>query len=833
MSEAEKPLKPESCKICPLYESPEGIVWGEGPIDADSMYVGEAPGGDETAEELYKDPVTQVIKSRRINKPFRGGAGRVLNALFRHAGLDRSKVYMTNAVKCRPTARNALGQTINRTPTETEIRCCARFLVDEIRRVNPNVIVPLGVVPLKVLTGTKKGILNMRSVPIEGNLRTDGLAPRYKVVPNLHPAFVMRQQQYWPMAVFDLSRANAESRYPDIRRREWKYVIHAKLVDVKERLLAEIFRTGMYFHDLETTGLNPKTSTFRCVGLSGNDKEIFCFDWTSDVIELLEQIHGDPKLMTVGQNSEGFDIMYQEEKGFEFNGPSYDTLLGWHLLNPDLPKDLATIGASATDEPNWKDDTMYKAGEDALQVGCCKDVYATARGALDQFGELKQKGLYDLYFDQIMPLQPVLRKMWRRGMRKDLKRAAGWHIVLTKKADEFEQKLKRGLGDATFEVNSPRQLMDLLYTRMGLPVQYKDDRERGKRPSVDADALDALAMISNNPILLLIRTIRTLRKWDSTYIQCDHDEHGFVHGHFSSAKAANGRLNSFNPNMQNFPLWMREILVADSEDEVLISRDWGQIEWRIAMALSGDRNGLDALAAGRDAHKDAYSLAFDVDYETVTKAQRFEAKTYNFGLLYGRGEKSLAAGRPGHPESAIPIERVKDYVQRFFEKFSGYKAYRSQLEQQVKKDYYVSTAWGRRRYWYTYGNMPEAFNFPISGTAAHMMYIVLPQLERELPKGATLRLTIHDEVVVNAPKEQKTLLQTIECMRDIMQQAFAPLTERSLYPDTVRHYYPNGWWCPTECHIGENWKITKGENEADKKIEYALRKQLGVEDAAY
>jgi hypothetical protein len=125
--------------------------------------------------------------------------------------------------------------------------------------------------------------------------------------------------------------------------------------------------------------------------------------------------------------------------------------------------------------------------------------------------------------------------------------------------------------------------------------------------------------------------------------------------------------------------------------------------------------------------------------------------------------------------------------------------------------------------------MPEAFNFPISGTAAHMMYETLVEHENQLPKGASLRLTVHDEVVINCPKDFKTLSATIECTKDLMERTFPKIEQASLYPDVVRHYYPNGWFCPSDCHIGENWKITKGETFEDVAVEKELRKQLGVE----
>jgi uracil-DNA glycosylase family 4 len=813
-----KYIKPPSCASCPLHDAP-GPVWGEGLPDAQIMLVGEGPGEDEAL----------------MLRPFVGGSGKVLSVLLRHAQIDRRQCYVTNIVRCRPTVRGAGGQLVNRQPTETEIRCCGKFMVGELESVKPNVVVALGNVPLHTLTAKTKGILTLRSVPIEGPKRRDGQADRYKVVATLHPAAVMRQSDYWPAVVFDLARAQTESAFPGIVRRPWTRVIHAHLADVGESLRRRILSVGHYSHDLETTGLDPSTSAIRCIGIAAEADEVFCFDWTHDVQQFVSELHANPLLTTVGQNSEGFDIPFQEYKGFRFNGPSYDTMLGWHLLNSGLPKDLGFIGATVTDEPYWKDESMYRSGEDALQVGCAKDVHATARAFEEQHKELDALGQRDLYYKHIMPLQPVLRSMTKRGLRKNLRAAGSWSLVLNRKADEIEVKLKKGLGDPTLNVNSPKQLMDLLYRRMGLPVQYRKDREHGMHPSVDVDALDALVSISKNPILMLIYSVRTLRKWDATFIRCPHDDKGYVHGHFSSAKAANGRLNCTDPNMQNFPLEAREIFVPDSEDHVLLASDWSQIEWRVAMTLSGDANGLDALAAGRDAHKDAYAKAYNKDYDSITKKERFQAKFINYGLLYGRGEdslanpkKSMAGGRGRVEDARIPIEHVRDYMQKFLSTFSAYDRFRKTIEQHVRHDHYVSSPWGRRRWWYTTSQMPEAYNFPISSAAASMMYEILVELEAQLPKGSTLRLTVHDEVVINAPKDQKILQQTIECVHDIMTRPFPQLTEASLYPDMVRHYYPNGWFCPSDMHIAMNWRQCKCDTKEDEVAERQLLKHLGV-----
>lgn len=820
--------KPDSCRVCPLYASTEGIVWGDGPKDASTMYVGEAPGEDEGA----------------ALRPFIGGAGRTLNALCVYAGVDRDKVYVTNVVKCRPTARGALGKMVNRTPTETEIRCCAPFLKDELARVRPNVVVALGNIPLHTLTDYKKGIITMRSVPLEGPRRRlpDGTGPeRFKVIGTIHPAGVMRQQHLWPAVVFDLARARTESSTPEIHRRPWKHIIHARLSDVGEALERRIRSPRLrglryYHHDLETTGLDYRTSQVRCIGLAAEPDEVYVFDWTTDVQNFVARLHSDPTLLTVGQNSEGFDIPFQEGKGFLFEGPTFDTMIGWHQLNSALPKDLEFIGSSVTDEIPWKDSSMYKAGEDALQVGCAKDVHATGRAFEDEIKEMEQLAQIDLYFNQIMPLQPVLRKMKQRGVRKDQMRAGGWHKVLNRLADEYEIKLKRALGDATFNVDSPQQLKELLYDRMKLPVQFKNDPRSGSRPTVDADALDNLALIMQNssdprlqklaPLFKLVRSIRTLRKWDSTFVLAPQDENFFIHASFGSAKAATGRLNSFDPNLQNWPNEVREIVIPDSDEHVFLARDWSGIEWRIAMALSGDRVGLDALAAGRDPHQDTYAGCFGVPYDQVTKKQRFESKTINYGLLYGRSNDSVSAGRVGHPETAMDIDFVNEYVQKFQHTLRGYFDFRESIKHAVLKNHFYETAWGRRRYWYTRQQLPEAFNYPMQGNAAHMMYIALIRLEAQLPKGASLRMSVHDETVVCSHKDVVRLAN--ECMRDVMESVYSEIQVASRYPDIVAHYYPNGWYCPSDGSIGYNWRQCKPDTDEEKAEEKARRKYFGL-----
>jgi len=641
----------------------------------------------------------------------------------------------------------------------------------------------------------------------------------------------MRQQELWPLAVHDLARAKVEGQFREIRQHKTYYTTTGSLPYHAAEFTALARAAGYVVFDLEAEGivrhknkgLDLGTGQITVMGLTTRPYEAHALHFTPDTQQLCHELFNDPAVEKVTQNGEGFDIPYCEHRSFNFAGPSFDTLQAFHLTNSDLEKNLDFIASLyAADIPPWKGDAMYKSGFDALKLGNCKDVDATCRAYLSLRDELRNLDMHDLYYKSVMPLQPVLRKMTARGLRQNEAQAHKMSFGARRLAKELEEKIKRVIG---FDVNldSPQQLRKLLYDTMGLPTQYKKDKKRGQIPTVDDNALDELAKVTAQPIFALIHKRRKVLKLDSTYLQTEPDDAGFVHYHIGSAKAAekgekgsgarNGRLISWSPNFQNQPLEVRELYIPDTPEHVLIEADWSQIEWRLAMVLAGEPFGLELLSQNVDNHTTVAAECFELPIAEVLRrdaeagggwgSPRFETKFIVYGLGYGRGATDIAK------QLGRDITWVERFIQRFRTRFPIYWRWRDSLERQVSKDSYLRNAFGRRRWWYT-RQVTEMYNFPPSSTAADMMYLILPQLERELPHEA-LRLTVHDSILLSVPKDlAKTAADTL---RGVMHQHWRNIVEYSDRPNTVRHYYPDGWFCPCDVHVGLNWRECKKGNK--------------------
>ena len=796
--------KPDRCRGCPLFAE-AGPVPGSGNPSATMMFVGEAPGRDET---------------RFSHRPFTGGSGRLLTALMTNAGIDRRTVWLTNVVRCRPIARNALGapllngqgEEVDCAPSKEAIIHCAPFLYEELQRVRPTLVVALGATALYAFKDVNT-IGKHRGIPF-------ATATGQKVLATYHPAALMRQQAQFPAVVTDLRTAAREATFPDVRRVAVEYSPNATVAADGEDLLRRVRAAGWISIDWETTGgTDPRDHQIVCAGAGTEPYKGESYDWTDSTQRLFRDILVDPSIEKIGQNSEDFDWRFWEDKaGEEIAGPSFDTLLGFHLVSPDLPKNLENIATYyANDVEPWKGPKMYKAGHLALKTGNCRDVDVTLRAAFGIKKELRILGLEDLYQKSVMPLQPVLRRMTRAGLRKDEVKAVKWGMALEFSAAQNEQTLRAGLGDSTFNVQSSKQLQQLFYDRLGLPVQYTKDKNHGMRPTCNAEAMEKLAEITHDPIFHLVNRIRTKRKYKSTYCEIEADPRGYTHPHFGCAKAANGRLNSWDFNGQNVPVELRELWIPDTDEHIFISADWSQVEWRVDMVLAADESGMQMFAENRDMHRWIASV-FGTPYDEVTEDQRHESKFVVYGWAYGRGARSIA--QKHNKEEAW----VKTFLAGLERRFPQYCALRRMREKQVADTNYLANPFRRRRWWYS-RQVTEIYNFQASSTAADMMYLVLPKIERELPRGATLRLTVHDEVVVCSPKD--VAVEAANCIRENMQRMFPQIVEASVRPEVVRRFYPNGWYAPSDVSFGTTWRQCKPKTAADKQWQRDFRKQIG------
>jgi DNA polymerase-1 len=236
------------------------------------------------------------------------------------------------------------------------------------------------------------------------------------------------------------------------------------------------------------------------------------------------------------------------------------------------------------------------------------------------------------------------------------------------------------------------------------------------------------------------------------------------------------------------------------------------------MVLSGDPVGLKLLASGVDNHRAVAAEAFQKPLSEIDDATRHGAKFIVYGLGYGRGAQSIADGHK------LDIDFVRLFIRNFAKRFSTFWAWREALPDFVLKHHFLANPFKRRRWWYT-REITEIYNYPASSTAADMMIDEVIQLEDQLPREATLRLTVHDEVVIVTPKD--IVNEVARCVRDVMEQKWPQIVEASAYPETVRASYPGGWYCPVDVHVGSNWGMTKSKDPEMKRRRAELEKHLG------
>jgi DNA polymerase-1 len=385
---------------------------------------------------------------------------------------------------------------------------------------------------------------------------------------------------------------------------------------------------------------------------------------------------------------------------------------------------------------------------------------AEAHAALNlaplQAAKLAALGLADLYRNMELPLARVLARVESYGVRvdADFLRLLGQEVAVSIQA--LEQEIHQ-LAGGPFNIGSPKQLAEVLFTKLGLPIIR---RTSTKAPSTDADVLEELAALHAVPAKIV--EYRMLTKLKGTYIEAlpalINRRTGRLHTTFNQAVAATGRLSSSDPNLQNIPIRtevgrrIREAFVADPGYQI-VSADYSQIELRILAHFSEDPDFLDAFRSGHDIHRRTAAQVFGVPHEAVTADQRRIAKAINFGLVFGQQEFGLAQ------VLRIPRAEARAYIESYFQRYSGVREYMERAISDARRSGEVTTLLGRRR------PLPEirasriqdrnhaeriARNSPIQGTAADLLKLAMIRVDgglRDRWPTARLLLTVHDELV--------------------------------------------------------------------------------------
>ena len=400
--------------------------------------------------------------------------------------------------------------------------------------------------------------------------------------------------------------------------------------------------------------------------------------------------------------------------------------------------------------------------------------------------EMKEQGTESLYKDIELPLCDVLYNMESAGFAVDATALDAASLKYNERIGVLADEIKR-LAGTDFNINSTKQLSELLFDKLGL----KHGKKTKTGYSTNAEVLEDMA--DEHPIIPLILKYRQLTKLASTYVDgfrplIDRNS-GLIHTVFNQTVTSTGRLSSKEPNLQNIPVRddegreIRRFFVPRAKDRVLVSADYSQIELRLLAHYSDCKELIDAFNSGVDVHALTAASVFGVDIKDVTAEQRRSAKAVNFGIIYGISEYGLSKNIKVSPKTAA------EYIQKYFERYKNVKEYMNANVEFAKGNGYVKTAFGRRRVIpeinstnYNIRSFGEraAMNMPLQGTAADIIKIAMINVENRLKKDlpeAILILQVHDELIVDAPESQKEKVETI--LREEMENAVSlsvPLT---------------------------------------------------------
>ncbi|MBQ7699950.1 MAG: DNA polymerase I [Clostridia bacterium] len=366
-----------------------------------------------------------------------------------------------------------------------------------------------------------------------------------------------------------------------------------------------------------------------------------------------------------------------------------------------------------------------------------------------------------LYYETELPLCRVLYDMEKYGFRVDTKGLEQFGVKLNGRLEEIKTRIYMQTGEE-FNINSPKQLGHILFEVLHLPAEKKTKTGY----STNAEVLEKLRPIS--PVIEDILEYRAITKLIGTYVDgmlavCDAD--GTVHTSFNQTVTATGRLSSKEPNLQNIPIRtelgreLRKFFIPQKPGYTLVDADYSQIELRLLSAISGDENMLSAFEHGTDIHTVTASQVFRVPLEAVTHEMRKRAKAVNFGIVYGIGAFSLSQ------DIHVSKKAAEKYISDYLAAYPGVKAYLDDIKAEAKKQGYVTTLFGRRRYIpeLTSAKKPEqafgervAMNSPIQGTAADIIKIAMVNTYNALKNSgcdAHLILQVHDELIIEADKK--------------------------------------------------------------------------------
>jgi DNA polymerase-1 len=579
-----------------------------------------------------------------------------------------------------------------------------------------------------------------------------------------------------------------------------------------EEIRYPLINTGEKFHeffgqlknqkvfavDLETTNAKPLQAQIVGISFSWHEKEAYYLPlMTPNGIEHLDSNVVLPKIRTVledenikkiGQNIK-YDLLVLRNNNIHLQGIVFDSMIASYLLNPvkrnhnldDIAFEYLSYKTITTSEligSGKEQIAMDRVAVDKVCQYACQDADVAFRLATIMEPLLKKEGLWHLFQNIEIPLIYVLAEMEWNGISLETHVLKEMSCSLTTKLQQLEKEIYASAGHE-FNIDSPRQLSEILFEKLELPRL----RKTKTGSSTDATVLTTLAWRHALPKLAL--EYRQLTKLKNTYVDALPDMinpgTGRVHTSFNQTVTATGRLSSSEPNLQNIPIRtdigreIRRAFVPSEKDTLFLSADYSQIELRILAHFSEDAALITAFRQDKDIHSVVASAIYNVPIEGVTPEMRRNAKAVNFGIIYGLSEFGLSR------DTGLTLEESREFINAYFSLYHGVKKYRDRVIEEAKACGYVQTLFNRKR------SIPDirsedkkrrnlaeriAVNTIIQGTAADLIKVAMNNIHAKLKKGeygAKLILQIHDELLFEV-KENK-LASTRSMIQEEMSHA--------------------------------------------------------------
>jgi DNA polymerase-1 len=593
------------------------------------------------------------------------------------------------------------------------------------------------------------------------------------------------------------SSENKTSQRQDLNtKKHWYQTVDSPLS--RTLLLNKLLQQKSVCFDTETTSLDALQAELVGIAFSWEESKGYYLVLPlekNEIIKILEPFKvffEHPQIEKVGHNLK-YDLKVLKNYALEVRAPLFDTMIAHYLVNPDMrhnmdilaetyldysPQSITElIGKKGVNQGSMRDVPIEKQTEYAVEDA---DITLQLKHFFNK--EMDTAQTLDLYNNVELPLVNVLTAMECEGINLDVPFLEELSKNLTTDVEKLEKAIFSAAGES-FNLASPKQLGPILFDKLKLVEKPK--KTKTGQYSTAEDVLSYLA--KEHPIVSDILDWRSLKKLQNTYVDALPKEinpkTGRIHTIYNQAVAATGRLSSNNPNLQNIPIrtprgqQVRKAFIPRDKNHVLLAADYSQIELRIIAALSKDEGMVSAFRNKEDIHQATAAKVFDVALEDVTRAQRSNAKTVNFGIIYGVSAFGLSQ------QTDLSRGEAKELIDTYY---ATYPKLRNYIHEQVdfaRDNGYVTTVLGRRRYLKDINSQNavvrgaaerNAVNAPIQGSAADIIKLAMIAIQHRLVKEnwqSKMLLQVHDELVFDVPKEEIDALQTM--VKTEMENAFS------------------------------------------------------------